>query len=173
MSFNGRLVNNGVPLGDTRGIRTSIPTKSISCHPPGYPISKHLDSYSSKHSFFNFFMLRVWVDHHSALDPSFTAFNYGVPNKGLMRTTYVSSYSWQNSQLTLHLRLRSTKVAARSSIYFEYSNTCTARGVHDPSFHIYNPSHTVADNQSSTNTPMCKVFSSPFVRIGISHTIQT
>ena len=69
-SFNGRLVNNGVPLGDTHGIHTSIPTKSIICHLPGYSISKHLNLYSSKYSFFNFFLLQVWVDSHSALDPS-------------------------------------------------------------------------------------------------------
>ena len=62
-----------------------------------------------------------------------------------VHTTYVSCYSLQNSQLTLHLCLYSMKVAARSSIYFKYLNTCTAGDAHNPSFHIYNPSHTVVD----------------------------
>jgi hypothetical protein len=31
----------------------------------------------------------------------------------------------------------------------------------------------LASDNVTTNTPMCKVISSPFVRIGISHTIQT
>ena len=32
VSFNDRLVNDGVPLGDTRGIRTSMPTKRVDKH---------------------------------------------------------------------------------------------------------------------------------------------
>jgi hypothetical protein len=61
---------------------------NIGCDPPGYPtadyISRHLDTYSSKH---DLFLSRVWVDRYDAyVDPNFTAFNYAVPKNGLVRS---------------------------------------------------------------------------------------
>ena len=63
---------------------------NIGCDPPGYPtadyISRHLDTYSSKHDFhliccreFGLIVMMRYVD------PNFTAFNYAVPKNGLVR----------------------------------------------------------------------------------------